>query len=118
MKVAYQTRPVYWVALAGALCLVAAVGYHVIWGEHGYLALRQERQEYRELVRQTNQLEQENGSLKKSIDGLKNDRRTVEKKAREDLLMAKPGEIIIKYSPDSQAPDSAGSKAPTQTSAR
>ena len=96
--------------------MVAAMGYHVMWGQHGYLALRHEQQEYRALLRQTDQLEQENAGLKKNIDALKNDRNAVERKAREDLLMARPGEIIIKYSDaDVKRPDAANASAPSRS---
>lgn len=85
----------------------------MICGEHGYLALRRERQQYLALRKQTDQLEQENQSIKKNIDALKNDRNAVEKKAREDLLMAKPGEIIIKYSDTAKAQGEANPSKPS-----
>ena len=98
MKLPLQSRRASWGALAAAFCLVGALAYHVVCGQHGYLALRRERQEFRALQGTTDHLEQENASIRRSIDALKNDRQAVEKKAREDLLMAKPGEIIIRYS--------------------
>jgi cell division protein FtsB len=70
----------------------------VICGEHGYLAYRRERQQYETLRKQTKQLQEENQALQKHIDALKTDPRAIEKVAREQLHMAKPGEIVITYS--------------------
>ena len=113
MKLPFQSRRAYWGTLAVALSLVGALAYHVICGEHGYLAYRSERQRYEALQKQTLQLEQENQALQKHIDALKSDPKAIEKVAREQLHMAKPGEIVITYpeaQPKEQAPS--GSPAP------
>ena len=116
MKHPFQNRRAYWGSLAAAASLVAILGYHVISGEHGYLALRRERQEYLTLKKQTNQLEQENDGLKRHIDALKHDRGIIEKRAREDFQMARPGEIILKYSPVAASEDPNGIKSPAPAS--
>ena len=92
------SRRGYWALLAVAVSLVAALTYHVVCGEHGYLALRRERQQFDTLRKQATQLQQENDNLQRQITALKNDPKTIERRAREDSLMAKPGEIIIRYS--------------------
>lgn len=101
MKLPIQGRRGSWATLAAAAALVAALAYHVICGEHGYLAFRRERQQYEALRNQTVELQQENQALQKHIDALKSDPKAIEKVAREQLHMAKPGEIVITYS-DSQ----------------
>ena len=105
MKIFLQNRRASLGILAAATSLVAALAYHVICGEHGYLSLQREKQQYQVLQKQASQLQQENDKLQKQITALKNDPKTIEKRAREDSLMAKPGEIIIRYS-DSTAKDS------------
>jgi cell division protein FtsB len=98
MKPFLQNRRAYVGMLAAALSVVAALGYHVVCGEHGYLALRREKQQFYSLQKQAADTQQENDRLQKQITALKSDPKTIEKRAREDSLMAKPGEIIIRYS--------------------
>ena len=98
MKLPIQSRRAYWATLAAAVSLVGALAYHVICGEHGYLAYQRERQQYEAFQKQTRQLQEENESLQKHIDALKSDPKAIEKVAREQLHMAKPGEIVITYS--------------------
>jgi cell division protein FtsB len=118
MKPFLQNRRAYVGMLVAALSVVAALGYHVVCGEHGYLALRREKQQFYSLQKQAADTQQENDRLQKQITALKSDPKTIEKRAREDSLMAKPGEIIIRYSEAtpkaSGAP--AGSPAPAGSS--
>jgi cell division protein FtsB len=115
MKLPVQSHRAYWATLAAAATLVAALAYHVICGEHGYLAYRLERQQYEALQRETKQLQEENQTLQKHIDALKSDPKAIEKVAREQLHMAKPGEIVITY-PDAQAKETApDSSSPAST---
>src|SRR5713101_1818492 len=82
-------------ALLGLLVLFLVV--HDIFGTHGFLAMRR------------TQLEIENLQLQQEIKELKTDPHKIEKIARDELGLAKPGEVIIKI-PQSQQlrPDSAG----------
>lgn len=117
MKLPVQSRRAYWGTLAVAALLVGALAYHVICGEHGYLAYRSERQRYEGLQKQALQLEEENQALQKHIDALKSDPKAVEKVAREQLHMAKPGEVVITYpeaQPKEQAPPNSSTPAPAQ----
>jgi cell division protein FtsB len=74
------------------VCVVLIV--HEIFGEHGLLALRHQRQEYESLQREIRQLQEENQKLEQQIKALKSDPKAVEKQAREQLRLARPGEII------------------------
>jgi len=105
MKLAIPNRRAYWAALGAAASLVAALAYHVICGQHGYLAYQRERQQYEALQKQTQQLQAENQALQKHIDALKSDPKAIERVAREQLHMAKPGEIVITY-PEAQPKES------------
>ena len=113
MTTFWRNRRAYFGMLGAALSLVAALGYHVICGDHGFLALRREKQQFQTLQNEAAQLQQANDRLQKQITALKSDPKTIEKRAREDSLMAKPGEIIIRYSdPDSKATGSSTVPSP------
>jgi cell division protein FtsB len=78
-----------------ALALIAiALTVHEVFGEHGYLALRRRRQELQTLQEQVQQLKEENQKLEQQIKALKSDPKAIEKLAREQMKLARPGEII------------------------
>lgn len=78
-----------------ALCLVAVwVAYHVIFGANGMVIYSHKRTEYRSLNKEILGLKQENQQLTERVDALKNDPKAIEKEAREQLRLAKPGEVI------------------------
>jgi cell division protein FtsB len=107
MRLPIQSRSAFWATVAAAATLVAGLAYHVICGSHGFLAYRLERQQYEALQRETKQLQEENQALQRHIDALKSDPKAIEKVAREQLHMAKPGEIVITYSePQPNSPNS------------
>lgn len=81
-------------ALLTLLLVAIALTVHGIFGEHGYLALRRRQRELETLQQQVKQLEEENQKLEQQIKGLKSDPKAVEKLAREQMKLAKPGEII------------------------
>lgn len=75
----------------GLLALVV----HTIFSEKGYLELRKQRQEIQRLEAEIQRLEQENQRLLGDIQRLKSDPQAVERVAREELKMARPGEKVI-----------------------
>lgn len=78
-----------------ALCLVAVwVAYHVIFGANGMVIYSHKRTEYRALNKEILELKQENQQLNQRVDSLKNDPKAIEKEAREQLRLARPGEMI------------------------
>jgi cell division protein FtsB len=82
-------------AAMAALALIAIVlTVHEIFGDHGYLALRRRRQELQTLQEQVKQLQEENQKLEQQIKALKSDPKAIEKLAREQMKLARPGEII------------------------
>jgi cell division protein FtsB len=96
MKYPFRNRKAHWAALAGGVCLVAVGAYHVICGDHGLLAYRRAKQHYQLLQQQNATLRQENRVLQEQIDKLNSrDPATIERQAREQLRMAKPGELIF-----------------------
>jgi cell division protein FtsB len=87
--------------------LLAAVGLallalvvHTLFGEKGYLALRQQQQELKRVQKEIQRLEQENRRLVEEIQTLKTDPQAMERVAREQLKMARPGEKVIILPPE------------------
>ena len=88
-----------------ALCLMATwVAYHVVFGANGMMVYAQKRSEHRALDKEILDLKQENDRLTHHVDGLKNDPKTIEKEAREQLRYARPGEVIYTLPQPRQTP--------------
>ena len=100
--------------LMGVLGLgLLALMVHTVFGEHGYLALRRQQGEMDRLQQEIQRLEEENKRLAEEIQALKSDPRAVERVAREQLKMARPGERVITIPENPPAPpDSDKSKKP------
>lgn len=75
----------------GLLALVV----HTLFSDRGYLELRKQQQEVQQLEAEIQRLEQENQRLLDEIQQLKTDPQAVERVAREELKMARPGEKVI-----------------------
>jgi cell division protein FtsB len=92
------------------LLLAAGVGLLLIsdvFGTHGVLAMRRSQQQAEEIQKQINQLNQQNEQLAKRVKELKTDPSAIEHIAREEMGLARKGEIIFKTTPrggDSDAP--------------
>ena len=76
------------------ILLCVALVVHEIFGQHGYLALRRQQKEIQTLQQQLLQLRQENEQLEKQIKALKSDPKAIERLAREQMHLARPGELI------------------------
>jgi cell division protein FtsL len=106
-----QTMPFlrhYGGALLGLLLFALVV--HDIFGTHGYLAMRRTQQEIKKVNADIQQLNKENVQLEEEVKDLKSDPRKIEKIARDELGLAKPGEVIIKIPQSLQLPQDAASK--------
>ncbi|MGC0774725.1 MAG: septum formation initiator family protein [Candidatus Acidiferrum sp.] len=84
----------YGSGLLGLLVLVMIV--HDIFGTHGFLAMRRTESEIKKVKADLDQLSKENAALEQETKDLKSDPRLIEKIARDDLGLARPGEIIIR----------------------
>jgi cell division protein FtsL len=80
--------------LLGLLVLVMIV--HDVFGTHGFLAMRRTQNEIRKVNADLDALRKENGALAQEVKDLNSDPRLIEKIARDDLGLARPGEIIIR----------------------
>jgi len=90
--------------LLGLLVLVMMV--HDIFGTHGFLAMRRTQNEIDKVQANLDQLSKENEQLEQEVKDLKSDPRLIEKIARDDLGLARPGEVIIRV------PQAAADQAP------
>ncbi len=85
---------IYRNAVFALILLCVALIVHEIFGKHGWLALRQQQKELETLQIQIQQLQKENQELEQQIKGLRSDPKAIEKLAREQMRLARPGEII------------------------
>ena len=92
----------YGATLLGLLLLALVV--HDIFGTHGYLAMRRTQREINKVKADIEQLNKENVRLEDEVKDLKSDPRKIEKIARDELGLAKPGELIIKMPQSQQLP--------------
>jgi len=95
-------------ALLALLVLVLLV--HDIFGTHGFLAMRRKQLEIKKVTTDLDQLNKENLQLEQEVRELKTDPRKIEKIARDELGLAKPGEVIIKIPRAQQLPQDSSVK--------
>ena len=75
---------------------------HDVFGAHGFLAMRRARAEIERVQKDIDRINKENIQLAEEVKALKSDPRAIEKIAREDLGLAKDGEVIIKIPQERQ----------------
>lgn len=82
--------------------LAAALGLLLlqdVFGTHGVLAMRRAQQEAARVREQIDQISQENRQLQDRVKSLKTDPQAIERIAREEMGLARPGEYIFKTAP-------------------
>ena len=79
---------------------------HDIFGAHGFIAMRKTQKEIEQIREQIGKLNSENQSLSGQVNSLKTDPKSIERIAREEMGLARPGEIIYKLSDSAKAGDS------------
>jgi cell division protein FtsB len=94
--------------LLGLLVLLLVV--HDIFGTHGFLAMRRTQNDIEKVKKDLSRLNQDNSQLGEEVKSLKTDPHAVEKIARDELGLAKPGEIVIKIPQAQQLPETASAK--------
>jgi len=80
---------------------------HDIFGAHGFIAMRRTQKEIEEIRQQIGKINTENKSLSDQVNSLKTDPKAIERIAREEMGLARPGELIYKI-PDSSKPGDPG----------
>jgi cell division protein FtsB len=101
-----------WAQYGRALLGVVVFGLllHDIFGPHGYIAMRRTRQEIEHVQIQISCLNRENTELSDEVKALKSDPHKIEGIARDELGLARTGEVIIKI-PKSQQTQAADPKS-------
>ncbi len=112
-----ESRLRYRAAIAGLIVIAVALIVHEIFGQNGYLALRKQKQEFQALQQQIEQLKKENLELEKQVQALRSNPKAIERVAREDMRLARPGEIIYtlpEKDPKTKAPASTPASPPAK----
>ncbi len=76
---------------------------HDIFGPHGVIAMRRAQREIQQIRQQIGKINAENKSLAEQVTSLKTDPKAIERIAREEMGLARPGELIFKL-PDTAKP--------------
>jgi cell division protein FtsB len=93
-----------WTALLGAA--LALLLLQDIFGTHGLIAMRKSQKEARQVQQEITSLDQENQKLEENVRALRSDPAAIERIAREEMGLARPGEYIFKLPPKPSTPDS------------
>lgn len=80
--------------ILGLALLMLAV--HDIFGAHGFLAMRRTQKQIQQLRGEIERLNKENNALSERVQSLRTDPKAVERIAREEMGLARPGELIFK----------------------
>ena len=111
----FLRRYTSWFLVAGLALLLL----QDIFGTHGVLAMRRTQEQAAQVRKEIERLVQENRRLQSCVDGLKSDPAAVERIAREDMGLARPGEYVFKIAPKSaEAPSTPCPLAPQQNPPR
>ena len=78
------------------ILFVGVLMVHDIFGPHGFMVMRRKQLEIQKVSAEIDKLNKENAALEQNVKDLKTDPQTIRKIAREELGLARPGEIIIK----------------------
>jgi len=89
--------------LGAALLLL---GIHDILGPHGFLAMRRTQKEMDQLRSDVQRLNKQNSEMTDEAKSLKTDPKAIERIAREEMGLARPGEMIFKLPPTPPATQS------------
>jgi len=81
-------------AILAMALVVLVLAVHEIFGDHGYLALRRQKREYNNLQQNIQNLSEENQQLQQKIKSLKTNPEAIEKQAREQLHLVRPGQMV------------------------
>lgn len=81
---------------------------HDIFGDHGFIAMRRTQREIEQMRGDISKLNDENRSLSGQVTALKSDPRMIERIARDEMGLARPGEMIFKVPAESGNGSSGG----------
>lgn len=101
---------VWFLSLALALLLLQD-----IFGTHGLVAMHRSKKNAAQIQQEIDRIDQENQQLQDGVKALKSDPAAIERIAREEMGLARPGEYIFKISPKAPNSDASASKSPTKS---
>jgi len=110
-----ETSALYRNGILILLLVAIALIVHDIFGQNGFLFARRQQRELQTMQNQNVQLQRDNEQLEKDNRALKSDPAAIERLAREQMHLAKPGEKIYTL-PDNSPPappPAAGKNNPT-----
>jgi cell division protein FtsB len=81
-----------------------ALFVHDIFGPHGFLAMRRTQKEIEQIHDQIVKMNEQNKALTDQVSSLKSDPKSIERIAREEMGLARPGEMIFKVPDSPKAP--------------
>lgn len=93
------------------LALIALI-VHDIFGEHGYLVLHKSKRDYEQLQKEFQALTEENKRLAAQVKALKTDPKAIEKIAREEMKLARPGELVYTLPQNNRKKSASPDQAP------
>lgn len=91
----FWRRNLMWILLAGLALLIL----QDVFGLHGVLAMRRAQHESTSEQQEIKRINQENVQLQNRVNSLKTDPQAIERIAREQMGLARPGEYIFKIPP-------------------
>ena len=91
----FLRRHLNWL-LVGALGLLLLQD---VFGTHGLIAMRRSQKEAARVQREIDQLNEQNRQMQERVKALKSDPQAIERIAREEMGLARPGEYIFKIQP-------------------
>ena len=91
------TTPRLGVPLLCSILFLVIMLLLAIWGERGFLAMWRQQRAVARLAREIEAIEAENRHLGQEIERLRHDPRYIEKIAREELGMVRPGELVFEF---------------------
>jgi cell division protein FtsB len=98
-KALYRSRAC-WIVTAAVL----AIALEGVFGAHGVLAMLRLKHQVTQTRQQIQKLNEQNGKLAHQVRALKSDPETIERLAREQLGLARPGELIFKLPSKNSSP--------------
>jgi cell division protein FtsB len=87
----------YKAVLLGGVAFLVALVIGAIYGDRGLIDLQHLRGEQRRLEQLAFERQQANAQLREHIQRLRSDDRYLERRARQQLHWAKPGEVIYRF---------------------
>lgn len=91
-----EERKYKYLLVSGVVILSFLVAL-AVFGKKGVIQLKDIQQKKAVLQAKVAKLEKENSELKENIGALRSDKREIEKIAREELDLVKPGEVVYQF---------------------